>query len=657
MCGIAGIIDYHNQENNIPVLRSMLRAIHHRGPDDSGIYHSPFATLGNVRLSVSDLNGGRQPMSDSSGRFQIVFNGNIFNHIALSKDLEKKGIRLKSKSDTEVLVELFALYGSKCLEMLNGQFAFAIWDRQKEELFIARDRVGICPLFYNLNNAVFSFASEIKSLFRNNNINRELSPENLSRIYTFWTTITPDTAFRNIYELSPAHFAIYSREGLKTERYWSLDFNYTDRSLRLPDALEEFDHLFNDSVSLRLQADVEVAAYLSGGIDSSATVAYIKKNEGRVLQTFSIAFDDKSFDESNFQDEAVKSFNTRHQSIVCTSKDIAEVFPEVVWHTEMPMTRTAPAPMFLLSKLVKENGIKIVITGEGSDEILAGYDIFKETVIREFWARQADSIIRPMLLKRLYPYIPQISNAGVNALKLFFGYKLEETGNPFYSHLLRWNNSNHIKKHFSAFLKEKLNDYSPEEDLKQHLPENFMSWDLLSRAQWLESTIFMSGYLLSSQGERMGMANSVEGRYPFLDHRIIEFCGRLPSRFKLNGLTEKFLLKKLLKNKIPDSILNRTKQPYRAPVKNVFLSGENSGYLSYILSDNYTKQANIFDPQSLGQVLSRIRKTGISSEVDDMLLSSVVSAHLLHHQFIEGNNKDFEGAELKNTRLIEDFNK
>ena len=248
-------------------------------------------------------------------------------------------------------------------------------------------------------------------------------------------------------------------------------------------------------------------------------------------------------------------------------RDIAESFPKVVWHSETPVTRTAPTPMLILSKLVRDNNIKVVITGEGSDEILAGYDIFREARIRRFWASQPDSTIRPLLLKKIYPDIPHLKNANPNILKMFFGYKLDDVNNPFYSHLLRWNNSNHIKKHLSLEIKEKLTDYSPLNELEGNYLTDLTTWDHLAKAQWLETTIFMSGYLLSSQGDRMAMANSVEGRYPFLDYRVIEFCSGLPADYKLNGLEEKFLLKRLMKNKIPESIIKRPKQPYRAPIK------------------------------------------------------------------------------------------
>jgi len=654
MCGIAGIIDFHNNKNSISIVRSMLHSITYRGPDECGIYHSPNATMGNVRLSIIDLVSGQQPLSDLTDRYWIIFNGEIFNFKELRYELEKDGSKLRTQSDTEVLVQLYARYGKECLGKLNGQYAFAIWDKHDEELFIARDRVGIRPLFYNITNGVFSFASEIKSLFQLNSISRELLPESMAQIYTFWSAITPNTAFKNINELSPGHYLVFNRDGLKIEKYWELNFNNNYSNLSLSDAIEQFHELLSSAVRLRLRADVDVAAYLSGGIDSSATVAYIKNIEPGVLNTFSIGFEDKVFDESRYQEEAVKYLNTNHKSINCSSLDIAKYFPNVVWHSETPVTRTAPTPMMILSKLVRENNIKVVITGEGSDEMLAGYNIFREAKIRRFWASQPGSHLRPLLLKKLYHDIPHLRNASTNILKMFFGYKLDEVDNPFYSHLLRWNNSNHIKKHFSADLKEELTDYSPLNELAGKLPNGFNTWDPLSKSQWLETTIFMSGYLLSSQGDRMAMANSVEGRYPFLDYRIIEFCAGLPAEYKLKGLNEKFLLKKLMENRIPESIIKRPKQPYRAPISSVFMSGDAPEYVRDMISDSYTKKVGIFNIETLSPLFNKIENTGNASEMDNMVLAAVISTHLLYHQFIENHNEEFQTGELKNLKIIED---
>jgi len=654
MCGVAGIIDYRGKPDRIPAVTEMLRSFNYRGPDESGIYHSPVATLGNVRLSIIDLATGQQPLSDISGRYWIVFNGEIFNYIELREDLEKKGLKLKTQSDTEVLVNLFALYGEKCLSLLNGQFAVAIWDKKDEKLFIARDRVGIRPLFYTVSNGAFYFASEIKALFSNKEVKRELNPENLAQIYTFWTAITPATAFSDISELSPGHYLTFGREGLTLRKFWELSFNNNNSGLTLSDALERFNELFTNAVRIRLRADVEVAAYLSGGIDSSTTVAYVKDIEPGVLNTFSIGFEDKDFDESKYQLEAVKYLNTNHRAISCTSKDIAEAFPRVVWHSETPLTRTAPTPMLILSKLVRDNNIKVVITGEGSDEILAGYDIFREALIRRFWASQPSSALRPTLLKRIYPDIPHLRNASPNILKMFFGYRLEDTANPLYSHLLRWNNSNHIKKHFSDAIRESVKCYDPLSDLAGSLPDSFMEWSPLARAQWLETTVFMSGYLLSAQGDRMAMANSVEGRYPFLDYRVIEYSSSLPDKLKLNGLNEKYLLKKLMTGRIPESIVKRPKQPYRAPISSVFIGNERPDYVDEMLSEKMTRLAGIFSPDSVTALLAKVERTGTASEMDNMTLAAVISTHLVHRQYIENNNAEFRNGPLRNLRIIEE---
>ena len=654
MCGIAGIIDYDGRRNTSPAVKSMLQSIKYRGPDESGIFHSKCASIGSVRLSIIDIETGQQPLADNSGRFWIVFNGEIFNYKELREELQNKGLRFKTESDTEVLVQLYAIHGKECLTKLNGQFAIAIWDRENQELFLARDRVGIRPLFYNITNGVLTFASEIKALFSQNYINREFNIENLIQVYTFWSALTPGTPFKDIYELPPGHWMIFNRNGLKAEQYWKLNYGHIDQKISLRDATEAFNHLFTSAVRLRLRADVEVAAYLSGGIDSSSTVAYIKKIEPGILNTFSIGFTERDFDESSYQQEAVRYFDTSHRSINCTPGDIADVFPSVIWHSETPLLRTAPAPMFIISRLVRDNNIKVVITGEGSDEILAGYDIFREAIIRRFWAAQPESEIRPALLKRIYPDIPHLRNASTGMLKMFFGYRLQDTSDPLYSHLLRWNNANHIRKHLAPDLKAHTEKYSPFEGLLQNLPDGFDSWDPLAKAQWLESTIFMSGYLLSSQGDRMAMANSVEGRYPFLDYRLIEFCATLPARYKLNGLDEKHLLKRLVTGSIPESIVRRPKQPYRAPIRSVFMDDTAPEYVKEMLSTSNFKSTGIFDYDSFSAVLNRITKTNMASEVDNMLLTAVISTHLLHHQFIMNHNNEFSNGELRNLKITND---
>jgi len=638
MCGIAGIYNYYSSkepstEQNV---KKMLSMINHRGPDESGIYLDKNLGIGNVRLSIIDLSSGQQPMSNDTGRYWIVYNGEIFNYLELRSKLESVGIRFKTSSDTEVVIQMYARYGSDCLSQFNGQFAFCIWDKVKREMFLARDRVGIRPLFYWSQNETFAFCSEIKGLFMLDQIERSLDKESLSQIFTFWTTLTPKTPFKNIVELQPGHFMKVNDRGIQIQKYWSMNFSSGKKiqGNSFAETVEELDELLHNAVKIRLRADVPVGAYLSGGLDSSVTTAYIKDVDPNVLNTFSIGFTDKTYDETVYQLEAAKFFGTNHTAFSCTSEELAENFAETIWHTEFPILRTSPTPMFLLSKKVRESNIKVVITGEGADEFLGGYNIFKETKIRRFWANEPNSTARPKLLTKLYPYIPLLKDSPDLALKMFFGYKLNETEDPLYSHLLRWHNTSRLKSFFSEEYATSINESNPTKEIYDNLPKNFESWSDLSKSQFLEANIFMSGYLLSSQGDRMAMGNSVEGRYPFLDYRVIEFCNQLPDNYKLNCLNEKFILKKLSSGKIPGSITSRPKQAYRAPIISSLFSNKYPNYITDILSDKRLSSFGIFNPEKVKSLLIKIENGGLISEIDQMAIVGILSTQLLYKKFI-----------------------
>jgi asparagine synthase (glutamine-hydrolysing) len=658
MCGIAGI--YHFAYPEKPVqevhLKKMLSVIWYRGPDESGMYVGKNIGIGNVRLSIIDLSSGQQPISIRSNRFRIVYNGELFNYIELRQNLEKLGCKFYTQTDTEVVAQAYAQYGADCLQKFNGQFAIAIWDNQEKSLFLARDRVGIRPLFYSNISGTFAFCSEIKGLFQVPEIERRINPKSLSQIFTFWTTITPDTPFENIHELPPGHFMMVNLKGIHIQKYWNLKFPEQGETLpqKLDESIEEFRELFYDAVKIRLRADVEVAAYLSGGIDSSVTTAFIKQIEPKILNTFSIGFNDKIFDETSYQLEASKYFNTHHLAFSCSSEEIGESFPDTVKHTEFPILRTAPTPMYLLSKKVREEKIKVVITGEGADEMLAGYNIFKEAKIRRFWASQPQSAIRPMLLKKLYPYLPLMKNASTNVLKMFFGYKLTETENPLYSHLLRWHNTSRIQNYFSDEFQFQTKDYNPLDEVFKNMDENFANWGDLAKSQYLESTIFMSGYLLSSQGDRMAMANSVEGRYPFLDYRVIEYAAKLPEDFKLHLLNEKYILKKMMAGKIPESILKRPKQAYRAPIHSSFFGKNAPPYVDEMLSADTVNSFGIFNSDKVDKLTDRFRTGTNISEVENMALAGILSTQLVHQFFILQNDFDSTETNLSNMKVVRD---
>jgi len=639
MCGIAGYIDKNENANEL-VVNKMLTRIKHRGPDECGIYINNNFGFGSVRLSIIDISGGQQPLPNEDLSLWIAFNGEIFNYIELRKELEEKGHHFRTHSDTEVIIHLFEEYGESCLSKLNGQFVFSIWNKNKNEIFIARDRLGIRPLFYYLTTDLFVFGSEIKSIFEHPKVKREISPEGLSQTFTFWTTITPDTVFKGIKECPPGCFMKIKNGEIAIRKYWELSFATPERYYKgsFEDAVSEFNKIFKDSVKIRLRADVPVAAYLSGGIDSSVTTSYIKELEPNVLQTFSVGFSDDEFDETYYQELASDYFNTSHVGFKCTSEDIASYFPEVIWHCEIPLLRTSPSPMYMLSKVVRENNIKVVITGEGADELLAGYNIFKENKIRHFWAKDKNSVIRPLLLKKLYPYISALQNSNPNTLKMFFGYKLEETESPVYSHLLRWKNTSNIKNHFSKELQNKIGLYDPYTDILSSLNGNLKDLDPLAKAQFIETKVFLSGYLLSSQGDRMGMANSVEGRYPFLDYRVVEFCATLPPDYKMKFLEEKVLLKSLMKGKLPDEILRRPKQAYRAPIHSSFLGKNAPKYVKEVLSTESIQKVGLFNPESVTKLLIKMNSGKSYSEIDNMALTGIISTQILYNKFI----KEFE---------------
>jgi asparagine synthase (glutamine-hydrolysing) len=635
MCGIAGVLNLAERPPvEKAVLYRMLGAIRHRGPDEFGVYRDADAGLGSARLSIIDLSSGQQPIGNEDGTLWIVYNGEVFNYVELQPELEALGHRFCTSTDTEVILHLYEDHGPDCLAYLNGQFAMAIWDARERSLFLARDRCGIRPLFYTVEDSRLVFGSEIKALLAHPDVKAEIDRASLEQILTFWSTLSPRTAFRHIYQVPAGHY-LFARDGqFAVQSYWELDFETdADTGRTDQDYLDEFEDLLIDATRIRLRADVPVGAYLSGGLDSSVTSAIVRNYTDNRLDTFSIAFADPQFDESRFQQEMAAFLGTDHRVAHCTYADIGRIFPDVIWHAETPILRTSPAPLFLLSNLVHECGLKVVLTGEGADEVLAGYNIFKEMKVRRFWARDPDSPIRPLLLQRLYPYISGLSSGGGAYLKAFFRKRLSDTESPFYSHAIRWANTSRIRR----FLDEH-DDAMPLGE-HSHLeppppPPGFPGWSYLAQAQYLEMSIFLSQYLLSSQGDRMAMAHSVEGRFPFLDHRVVEFCNRLPSNLKLRGLTEKRLLKHLGKKLVPADIWQRPKQPYRAPIHRSFFNGGAPDYVQELLSERALRDSGFFKPGAVARLVHKAQLQTSLSEVDDMALVGILSTQLLYHRFV-----------------------
>ncbi|MDI3308941.1 MAG: asparagine synthase (glutamine-hydrolyzing) [Acetobacteraceae bacterium] len=642
MCGIAGLYGRPMpQPPTRALIRRMVEAVAHRGPDDRDVLLRDDVALGHARLSIIDLAHGRQPMLDETGEVAIVFNGEIFNYLELRRELIARGIRFRTDSDTEVILRLYQVRGTACVDALNGDFAFAIADRRQGMLMLARDRMGVRPLYHaRAGDGRFCFASEVKALLEVPGITAAPDPVALDQIFTLWLPLPPRTAFRDVQELPPGHLLIVTADRAELRRYWRLEF--PRRGEQAPDAredavAEELRELLTDAIRIRLRADVPVGAYLSGGLDSSIVALLARDLAPARLRTFSVTFEMPEFDESMHQREMVAALGTEYQSVRCTNADIGAMFPDVIRHIERPILRTAPAPLYRLSGLVRRAGFKVVLTGEGADEILAGYDIFKEAKLRAFCARQPDSQRRPLLFRRLYPYLPGLQAQSPAYLRAFFGAGLDRVGDPLFSHLPRFGTTARAKLLFSDGLRADTAGYDALAELRESLPGEFAYWDPLHQAQYLEAAFLLPGYILSAQGDRVAMAHAVETRFPYLDHRLVEFASRIPPRMKLRGLREKHILRRSMEGRLPAAISRRPKQPYRAPDGQPFFGPQAPDYVQEVLSRHAVAEAGYFDPPAVERLARKSAAQGSLGFRDSQALVGVLSTQLWHRTFIGRN--------------------
>jgi len=443
----------------------MIYPVAHRGPDGYGFYAGTGVGFAHARLSIIDLEGGWQPIHNEDKSLWVIFNGEIFNYRELRKELEAKGHRFYTNSDTEVIVHQYEENREECFSRFNGQFAIALYDFREKALILARDRMGIRPLFYAQHEGILYFASEIKSLFAaNSSLPREMNPDVLREIFTLWMPGGSETIFQGIHQLEAGHWArVSANKRVVTQEFWDIPCGAVGSGeFRTEEEYaEKLRELLIDSVRLRLRADVPVGAYLSGGLDSSTITSLIHHYTDNPLKTFSVTFSDRVYDEQVEQKEMVDFLATDHHVEHCTYEKIGESFPEVIWHTETPILRTAPAPLYLLSALVRKNYYKVVLTGEGADEILGGYDIFKEAKIRAFIKKDLTSSIRPLLLKRLYPYLALSPTKSAEFAKEFFNTEAS-VDDLFYAHMPRWKTTGRTAVFFAEKLKRENLDHVTE---------------------------------------------------------------------------------------------------------------------------------------------------------------------------------------------------
>jgi asparagine synthase (glutamine-hydrolysing) len=639
MCGITGF--FGRPDGALPaaaLLGRMVSAIAHRGPDASGIFVTEGAGLGHARLSIIDLASGAQPMANADGTIHLSFNGEIFNYIELRRDMIARGRVFRTESDTEVILQLYEELGPACVEHFNGDFAFAIVDTRSRQLMLARDRMGVRPLFYAQKGACLHFASETKALFQVPGISAELDSVALDQIFTLWAPLAPRTPFKGISELPPGHVLIASADGTAVRPYWKLQFpdagDLAALDNRDEDAIaEELSMLLMDATRIRLRADVPVGAYLSGGLDSSIITAMIRKLAPQSLRTYSVTFDDAEYDEREFQEVMARTLNATHHSVSCSATDIARRFPAVVRHAERPMIRTAPAPLYALSELVRSQDIKVVLTGEGADEVFAGYDIFKEAKLRRFCAAQPQSQRRPLLLQKLYPYLPKLQVQSQSYRAAFFAANAGDLNDPLFSHAPRFRSTSGIKAFYSVAMREELRGYDALAELRESLPADFSKWHPLSQAQYLETVYLLPGYILSSQGDRMAMANAVEGRFPFLDPRVVAFATRIPPRLKLKTLREKHILRHATRDLLPAEIGSRPKQPYRAPESRSFLGADAPDYVRDNLAFGALAAAGLFNPTAVEKLVRKCSAQASPGFRDNAAFVGILSTQLLHREF------------------------
>jgi asparagine synthase (glutamine-hydrolysing) len=653
MCGIAGIIclDPDAAPPSRMEIETMAGALAHRGPDEFGTFRDPVAGLAHARLSIIDLATGQQPLANEDGTLWTVFNGEIFNYLELRRELIAAGHRFRTASDTEVIVHAYEAWGDGAFTRFNGQYALALWETRRRRLVLARDRVGVRPLYVCAHRGRLYFASEVKAIFATDaSVPRRFDPIGLEQSFTFWTAVAPRTVFWGVTEVVPGHAQVYlagAGAGAATDTaFYRPRYPEGEREGfggSLDDAVATVRSALEEATRLRvLRADVPVGSYLSGGLDSSLIAALGQRARGERISTFSLRFDDPEYDETSYQHAVAAHLHSDHHEVLVRKHDIAAAFPEVIRHAERPILRTAPAPLFLLSRLVRQSGVKVVLTGEGADEMFAGYDLFREAKVRRFWARQPSSKLRPRLLERLYPYLARSPVAQQALARQFFGRNLADHDRPGFAHEPRWRTTRALRRLFSPDVVEGNTERDVVSDLIASLPPEFARWSPLAQDQHLEILTLLSGYLLSAQGDRMMMAHSIEGRFPFLDVEVMALASSLPPPYKLRVLDEKHILKKAAAGLVPLDVVRRRKQPYRAPDAFAFTatpSGAAFEWIDAVMDRSALAEAGVFDPALVAQLWRKCRQADGQgarlSNTDNMAVVGVLSTQLVYQQMIK----------------------
>ncbi len=616
MCGLTGYFHLSGHGRiDVHVLQRMTQALFHRGPDSEGSFSDERVGLGFRRLKIIDLETGDQPLYNEDQSLVLICNGEIYNYRELRESLRQKGHRFCSNSDVEVILHLYEEYATDFLHLLNGQFAFALYDRKTGSLFLARDQLGINPLFYMVVNGLLIFSSEIKGILAHPDAYREVDLIGLDQIMSFPGLVSPRTMFKDIKSLPNGHFLLLKEGNLKLVEYWDLDYpRIGDISYDQPEQsyVERLLHLLTRSVQYRLQADVPTGFYLSGGLDSSLIAALIKRASPDTLRhSFSIAFSQQDINEAKYQQEMAEHVGSQHHEILFTDEHIPAQLARVIYHSEMPLKETYNTASILLSQCVKNTGVTVILTGEGSDELFAGYVGYRLDHYRAQAEKRYDleAILEEDMREKLW------KNRDLFYEKDYYAFG--ETKAALYS--------------------DAVNDYlRSQPDLHSDLvnKERLQDRHILHQRAYLDYKLRLSDHLLSDHGDRMAMAHSVEARYPFLDINVVDFARYVPPDLKLHHQTEKYLVKKVAQELVPSSIVQREKFAFVAPGSPKLLA-QHIDWVQHILSTERIKHEGYFNPAAVEHLKKQYVQKNFRLNVpfDSDLLISVITFGLFLELF------------------------
>lgn len=587
MCGIAGFVDFSESSKKLQILSKMLKKIDYRGPDEVGKYVDQYVALGINRLSVIDVRGGSQPFFSEDKCICSVFNGEIYNYQTLRNNLIQKGHKLKSFSDSEVLVHLYEDYGEKFIEKLEGMFAFALWDKRMKKLILSRDRCGEKPLYYGVFGSAFIFGSELKALLEHTNTRREINIDALNAYLAFEYVPTPLSIIKGIYKLEPGYLLVLKEGKIQKKKYW--DFNFSKSTLSFDDSVIEFEKLLNDSVRDRLISDVPLGVFLSGGIDSSSIAYFAAKNSKKKIKSFSIGFEDKTFDESRYAMRVAKSLHLEHHHKTFKEKDLLDLIPEISKNVDEPFADASLLPTYLLSKFARKK-VTVVLGGDGADELLGGYPTFNAHRLAKFYT------LLPEFFHN-YLVLPLSNKIPTSFSYLSFDFKIKRFLSTVYDEPLvrnqKWLGAFPTKEQRRRmFLRDKWICVNNKHLIGRNLDS------IKSNNMWNRLTYaYLRGYLLDDilvKVDRASMFNSLEVRAPFLDTRLINFLNSLPFEYKNNGFQSKIILKRVMQNKLPREIIMRKKHGFGIPISN-WLAGKLRPILQDMLSEKVLKRDGLFN--------------------------------------------------------------